>query len=275
LALKAPSLAGLLLGAMTLLVASGVAADQADGPDGSPDASAPDAPPPDASPPDAPPPDTPGRSGRLPVDFELSAGTRFPLELGIEGAVEAPYGITAHLGFGFMPRFYRDAINEAAVGFGWYDDTDASLVAAALEDAFLISPTLGWRPPPLPALEVFAGYTIAFAGGTLTRMEAEQASDMELPNAARIDEVPLGGTVHAFQLGVAYHIALQEHLALRLSLAYFQVVGSSSSIDVTVNGAAARRVVTRVERELDEYLRDLLTTYVKSPLVGVAAVWRF
>jgi hypothetical protein len=235
--------------------------------------------PPDASPPDASPTDVPpaasNPTGRLPVGFELSAGTRFPLELGIEGAIEAPYGITAHLGFGFMPRFYRDAINEAAVGFGWYDDTDASLVAAALEDAFLISPTLGFRPPPLPALEVYVGYTVAFAGGTLTRMEAEQVSDMELPNAASIDEVPLGGTVHAFQLGVAYHIALQQHLALRLSLAYFQIVGSSSSIDVTVSGAAAQRVVTRVETELDEYVRDLLTTYVKSPLLGVAAVWRF
>jgi hypothetical protein len=255
---------------MTVLSTSGAAAEQADGPDASPPDAAPDAPPPDA-----PPPEASSGTGRLPVDFELSAGTRFPLELGVEGAIEAPYGITAHLGFGFMPRFYRDAINEAAVGFDWYDDTDASLVAAALEDAFLISPTLGWRPPPVPDLEIFVGYTVAFAGGTLTRMEAEEVSDMELPNAAGIDEVPLGGTVHAFQLGVAYHIALQEHLALRLSLAYFQVVGSSSSIDVTVNGAAAQRVVTRVENRLDEYLRDLLTTYVKSPLLGVAAVWRF
>lgn len=212
---------------------------------------------------------------RAPLAWELSAGTRFPLEIGIEGGLEAPYGFTAHLGLGFMPRLYRNAINETAVGFGWYDDTDAAVVAAALEDAFLISPTLGWRPPALPALEVFVGYTVAFAGGTVTRDEAEAVAGENLPGGGAVDEVPLDGTVHAFQIGVGYHIALRDHLALRLSLAYFQILDSGTSIDVEVSGAQAQRVVDRVETRLDTYVHDLLTTYVKSPLFGLAVVWRF
>jgi hypothetical protein len=208
------------------------------------------------------------------LGWEVSAGTRFPLEIGVEGVLETPFGLTAHLGLGYMPRFYRDAINETAVGFGWYDDTDAALVAAALEDAFLLSPTLGWRPPPLRGLEIYGGYVLAFLGGTVTRAEAEEISGQTLRESG-LSEVPLSGTAHGFQVGIAYQATLRPHLALRLSLAYFQIFGSSTRIDVDVNGQAAQRVVARVETRLDDYLADLLTTYVKSPLFGIAMVWRF
>ncbi len=249
-----PSLAGLLMGASSVLP-PGLAAAQSGEDPSQPEATV--------------------ESERAPLGWELSAGTRFPLEIGIEGALEVPYGFTAHLGLGFMPRLYRNAINETAVGFGWYDDTDAAVVAAALEDAFLISPTLGWRPPPLRALEVYAGYTVAFAGGSVTRAEAEDVAGEELPGGGAVSEVPLSGTVHAFQVGVAYQIALRDHLSLRLSLAYFQIVGSGTSLDVEAPGAQAQRVVNRVETRVDDYVRDLLTTYVKSPLFGLAVVWRF
>lgn len=254
MAFQPPSLAGPLIAAMTLVLAPSLAGAQA--------GSA------------APAATAPGESGPR-LGWELSAGTRFPLEIGIDGALEAPFGLTARLGLGFMPRFYRNAINEAAVGFGWYDDTDAAVVAAALEDAFLISPTIGWRPPPLRALEIYVGYVVAFAGGSVTQAEAEDISNEDLPDRANVGEVPLSATVHAFQLGVAYQIRLQQHVSLRLSLAYFQVVGSGTSIDLTLDGAAAQRIVDRVEVAMDDYIHDLLTTYVKSPLLGVAAVWRF
>jgi hypothetical protein len=253
-------LAGLLLGATACALAPSVALAQS------------------GAEPAAPPSETAaatGDSGRAPVSWEVAAGTRFPLEIGIDGVIEVPFGFTAHLGLGFMPRFYRDAINSTATGFGWYSDSDAELVAAALEDAFLISPTVGWRPPPVPSLEVFIGYVVAFAGGTVTQAEAEMISDQDLPNRPDVAEVPLSGTVHGFQLGLAYQIALERHLALRLSLAYFQVVGSSTSIDVTLDGAAAQRVVDRVEVAVDDYVHHLLTSYVKSPLLGISAVWRF
>ena len=99
-------------------------------------------------------------------------------------------------------------------------------------------------------------------------------ADEQLPGGV-VDQVPMSGTVHAFQIGVGYQIELRAHLSLRLSLAYFQIVGSGTGIDVDVANARAQRVVTRIENRLDEYVRDLLTTYVKSPLFGLAVVWRF
>jgi hypothetical protein len=217
---------------------------------------------------------TSSSAGPLPVGLELSFGTRFPLEIGIEGAVEVPFGFTAHLGLGWMPRFYRDAINDTLVSVGAYDDTDAALIAAAFEDALILSPTFGWRPPPVPALEIYAGYVLSFLGGAVTRAEAEALSDQDLRGTG-VTEVPLSGKAHGFQLGFAYHAELRSHLAVRLSLAYFQIVGSDIGIDVDVNGAAAERVVERVETALDAYLGDLLTSYVKSPLFGASLVWRF
>lgn len=209
-----------------------------------------------------------------PVAFELSAGTWFPLQIGIEGTVEAPFGLTGHLGIGWMPHFYRDMINDAAVSFGWYDDTDAEVVAAALEDATLITPSIGWRVPALGGLEIYAGYVLTLLGGTITREEAEDISDENLRQYG-VEDVPLSGTAHGFQIGVAYEAALHRHLALRLSLAYFQIFDAGTSIDVSVDGAAAQRVAARVDAAVDDYVSDLLTTYVKAPLLGFSLVWRF
>jgi len=251
LAFNPTSLAGLLIGAACVLAPKVASAQSREAPA---EVSAP--------------------SEARPLGWEVSAGTRFPLEIGVEGVLEAPFGLTAHLGLGWMPGFYLSAINETAVGFDWYDETDAALVTAALEDAFLISPSIGFRPPPLPGFEVYAGYVLAFLGGTVTRAEAEEISDEDLRGSG-VNEVPLSGKAHGFQLGLAYQMELRPHLALRMSLAYFQLFDSGTSIDVTVNGAAAQRVVDRVENRIDVYLNDLLTTYVKSPLFGVAVVWRF
>ncbi len=211
------------------------------------------------------------RSARLPVGFEVSAGTRFPLDIGIDGVVEAPFGLTGHLGLGWMPRFYRDAINDTLVAVGAYEDADAAVVAAALEDAFMISPSIGWR---FHGFEIYGGYVLAFLGGTITRAEAEDISGEDL-RAGGVSQVPLSGKAHAFQLGVAYQATLRPHLALRMSLAYFQIFDSQTSIDVATSGAAAMQVVARVENALDDYLRDLMSSYVKSPLFGFAVVWQF
>lgn len=223
---------------------------------------------------DDPEPAAEVESEPLPVGFELSAGTRFPLEIGVDGAVEVPLGFTVHLGLGWMPRFYRDAINETAVGFGWYDDEDAALVRAALEDAFLLSPSIGWRPPPLSGLEIYGGYVLAFLGGAVTRAEAEAIVDEDLGGAG-VAEVPLSGKGHGFQVGVAYQASLAPHVGLRMSLAYFQLFHSSATIDLEVPGQMAQRLIERVETRMDENLRDLLTTYVKSPLFGIAVVYVF
>lgn len=228
----------------------------------------------DAAPPDPPPTRASSGGGKLPIEIDLAAGTRFPLELGIDAAVEVPLGFTFHLGIGWMPRFYRDMINDTAVSFGFYDETDAALVAAALEDALLITPMIGWRPPPLGGLELYGGYVMTFLGGSVSQAEAEALSGEDL-SSVPISEVPLSGKAHAFQIGIAYQAFVQRHVALRLSLAYFQIFDSSTSIDVTVPGAAAMRIVDRVETALDGYLGDLLTTYVKAPLFGFAVVWRF
>jgi hypothetical protein len=214
------------------------------------------------------------RGEGAPVTAEVALGTRFPLDLEIEGAVVVPLGFTARLGFGWMPHGYRNLINDTAVGLDLYDDTDAAIVEAALEDAFLITPTIGWRPPLTGGLELYAGYVFTFLGGTVTREEAETVSGEDLRGAG-VAEVPLGGSSHGFQLGLAYQVTLAPHVALRLSLAYYQIVHASAGIELEVQGAAANRVLERVETALDERVDELLSSYVKAPLLGVAGVWKF
>lgn len=219
-------------------------------------------------------PEESAEAPRAPIGLELAAGTWFPLQIGVEAALELPGGITGHLGLGWMPAFYRDLVNDSAVSFGWYDETDAAVIAAALDDGILLSPSIGWRPPPLPGLELYGGYVLAFLSGTITRDEAEAVSGEPLRSYG-IMEVPLSGTAHGFQVGVAYQLELQRHLAFRLSLAYFQLFDSSASIDLEVSGRVAQRVADRVETALDDYLHDLLTTYIKAPLLGAGMVYRF
>jgi hypothetical protein len=219
-------------------------------------------------------PDESAEAPRPPIGLELAAGTQFPLQIGVDAALELPGGITGHFGLGWMPGFYRDLVNDSAVSFGWYDETDAAVIAAALEDGILFTPGIGWRPPPLPGLELYGGYVLGFLSGTITREEAEEVSGEQLRGYG-VMEVPLSGTAHGFQVGLAYQLDLQRHLALRLSLAYFQLFDTRTSIDVPVSGAAAQRVADRVETSLDDRVRELLTTYVKAPLLGAGMVYRF
>ena len=77
------------------------------------------------------------------IFFDLTAGTHFPLSIGVEGQLELPYRILAQVHLGWMPGPYFDVINSVIVGLGGYNEATAAVVAAAVESSFIMRISAG------------------------------------------------------------------------------------------------------------------------------------
>lgn len=219
------------------------------------------------------------------LHLELGPATQVPLFVGGELRVEGPFGVFLDGGVGVMPAPYFALINGVVVAVGGYNDATADLLADALNNSLVVQVGGGWRPFAGAGFEVFAGYTFAGATGALPAVATMAAVvGAELPSEARELEVPLFTTLHAIHAGVAWRFMLWRGLYVRPSLAYVQVLGSASGLDVDnadLDGIPARaqaRVDTALRAlsaDLDAYLNDTYTTWVKSPVVGVSVGFRF
>jgi hypothetical protein len=205
--------------------------------------------------------------------LELGAGTVAPLAIDAEATVHITDRIDADVAAGIMPPQYVDLINAAIVGFGGYDDTTATLIAAALDKAIVVRIGGAYRPFRFP-LSFHAGYTIAALGGSVgdaKEVEAVTGQDV-MTDGGRT--VPMHSTLHLFQLGAAWRFTLSPALVLRVSLEYAQAFASSTAIDISprLPGAAAR--IAKANAAFDAYMDDIYGTYVKAPVIGVSLRWR-
>ena len=107
--------------------------------------------------------------------FDLTAGTHFPISVGVEGQLELPARVLLRVHAGWMPSGYVDVINRVATGFDWYDQATADLVVAAIDHAFALRVGIGWRPLEDRGFEVSLGYTVVVGGGSITSAEAVEA----------------------------------------------------------------------------------------------------
>ena len=215
----------------------------------------------------------PDDSSRMHLD--VGAGSHVPLLVGAEATLELPSRLLFQTEIGWMPRPYVALINTSLVELGAYDDTTATLIESALGNSMIVRLSAGYRPFARAGFEVFAGYTLAVLGGGLSGREViEAVSTRELPPDAD-REIPLHSTTHSLHAGLAWRFLVNPRLVIRVSLSYFQTVASSSGIDVTARTQAGANAVAEIDAEIDAYLDDIYTTYVKAPLVGVIAAYRY
>jgi len=138
-----------------------------------------------------------------------------------------------------MPPGYLDLINAVSTGAGWYDQTPASLVSAALENAPALRIAVGFRPFPSEGFEIRAGYTAAMLGGCLSAAEAIEAVTGRDARAAG-SEIPLQATAHGFQIDLSWAFFIERLVLVRFTVSYFQLVYAHTWIAVTPAGARWR-----------------------------------
>ena len=216
------------------------------------------------------------------VVFDLGAGTYFPLMVGAEGTLELPYRILVQADLGWLPGPYANTIIDVLGDFGVIDSFEQSLLKAAIQNSFAARLSAGWRPFPKLGLEVLGGYSILTAGGSVTNadvvdsyLESKGSSD-RFTGSASAAGIPLRATLQSFHASVDYRfLLLEDKLVLRASLGYLQCFASSTSVTATPARAVAQETLNKLNADLQAYMNPFFTQYVKIPVVGVYAAYRF
>jgi len=220
----------------------------------------------------------PPRPSRLPPGWavDLSFGTAVPISIGTALQVEFPRRLLGADQVGGLPGGYVDLINAVVVAAGGYDSTTASIIRQAIQRSFVLRVSAGWRPFKRRGFEFRGGYTLAALGGGVSAVEAiELATGQDLDAGADEADIPLRSATHSFHIDLGWRWVIREHFLIRTSLGYLQTVAATTTVEHDAAGPARTRALTKAEAALDTYLGDLLTTYVKAPVISLQLGYRF
>jgi hypothetical protein len=213
--------------------------------------------------------------------IDVGAGTYFPMALAVEGTVELPFRILVQGDVGYMPSPYSNTIVDLLKGFNAINSFEEELLKIAIQNSFVMRLAAGFRPFSSLGLEVYLGYALVTAGGGVSGSDVVNAylkasgSSMTVPQNAKL-EVPLATTLHNFQATVAWRfLFFGDHLVVRPSISYLQCVSSSTGVTLATSRPLEQAIVNRINSEIQGTLDPYFTTYVKIPVIGVTAAYRF
>ncbi|QQR89048.1 MAG: hypothetical protein IPJ88_12595 [Myxococcales bacterium] len=170
---------------------------------------------------------------------------------------------------GWLPKTYAVLANDIAQQLNAYGQATATLISAALTDAFTWRATFGWRPFDPIGLEFFGGYTLtAFGGNAVAGSLISEATGQNLPAQYQNQDVALRSDLHSFHVGLGYRQRIGD-FSLQIALAYLQSFASTSSIDLSAPDARDQAVIDAASTALDSYLGDFYSRYFKLPVLSV------
>jgi hypothetical protein len=208
---------------------------------------------------------------------DVGAGTDFPVFVGGYLGAELPGRLLLQVGAGVMPAAYSGAINSVLQAVGAYDSTIGGLVQQALGNPFVLRLSGGWRPFTNHGLEILAGYTLIDMNGSATEGDIINAVLMEAGAPERVPAgsgatIPLSATLHNVHVSLGWRWLLaDDHVVIRASLSYMQCL--AANVGVGLPGAQAMEPA--VNQALNTFVDPYFTSYVKTPLVGLSAGYRF
>jgi hypothetical protein len=270
--MRANPLSWLVVVALTAFVREVSAAEPAAAPVSSAPALAPSSPPGALA--AAPPPPSS-------FHFDVGIGTYFPAAFDVEAQVELPYRILVRSALGFMPSPYSNSIVDVIGDFGALNAFEEDLIKTAIDNSVVFRVSAGWRPFSSLGLEALVGYTLVTAGGSVSGadvvdsyLESKGSSDRvtSLTNAS----VPLRATLDNFDVTVDWRFVLwDDRIVIRPSLGYLQCFASSTSVTATPSRPAFQAALSKANADLQGYLNPYFIEYVKAPLIGLHAYYRF
>lgn len=209
------------------------------------------------------------------MQFDLAAGTVFPLGLGPEATLEIPGRVLFQLDLAWMPGAYGKAISGFIGAIGEDDAVIRPVVEDALSNSFVVRGSVGWRPFPSHGFELYLGYTgITVRGDVPAAAVADIiGGDLEDELEATVaGDVGVSSQLHNIHVAVGWRfLALQDHMVIRASLGYTQTLGSKSSVDIPDHDD----LDARIDPVLDEELDAIVKSDVKLPLIALNIGYRF
>jgi hypothetical protein len=207
--------------------------------------------------------------------LDLGVGTLVPVYIGGQAVLEMPHRILASLEIGWMPKPYVGVVNGVAEAFNAYSSSTGDLINEAIKNSFILRPSIGWRPFESRGFEVMGGYTLVALGGGISAVEAIEAATGKTSQVPRGTDIPLSSVMHCFHVTLGWRWILGEHWVLRANVGYLQAFASHSSIDATPSRASGQAALQSLNAQVNSYLNDVYTTYVKTPTLGVTINYRF
>jgi hypothetical protein len=213
---------------------------------------------------------------RLPVSIDVAAGTLVPISMGPELSLELPGRVLLMGHLGWMPEMYSDTLTNVLEDAGAYDDTVGRLIDGGFESATTWRIAAGWRPFARLGLEFWAGYAHVSLAGNTTITELLPIVSSTL--AARLDNevvpdsrIDLNSSIDHFTVAIGWRWLVAEHVLIRANLGYMQSFASDSSVAIENYPQESRLA----EPYVDGILHDHYMRYIKLPVVGLSAGYRF
>jgi hypothetical protein len=161
------------------------------------------------------------------------------------------------------------------VAAGGYDENTAQVVSAALDPSFVWRIQAGWRPLPDWGWTIDAGYGLVTLGGDVSGAELlGLVLGTTPPMQASNRNFLVDSTLHLILIDTGYQWQFFDAWSVRAGLGFAGTLASSTTVqlegDVRLPGA-----VGTFETETEEYLDDLYTSYVFTPVVTLTTGYRF
>lgn len=205
-----------------------------------------------------------------PVQAAFTLGTEFPIDVEVAARVELPHRIRLTVGAGLMPGPYSSAINGFLEGVGAYDEATADLVASTLSSSFVLRAHGGFRFFPEHGFYADGGYRLVTLGGSSEAAAiVAVATGQPVPAGEEERPVDVASTLHMIDLELGWELHPIDHLIVRPSVGGAFTVGASTTIEPQFD-ARARRLVEGFARYGEDFLDDTYTSYVFSPVLGIA-----
>lgn len=194
----------------------------------------------------------------------LSLGTDFPIATSARVQVDTPFRLELGGSVGTLPGVYADFINNLAVSMGGYDEDTAEIVRKSLRSSLVISASAGYRL--VSRLSVHADYSIVTLGGATTTPDVvASVAGVPLPFGSTSRDVTVSSTLQMAGIGVSWPFALTDAVRLRLGLGGRFTVAAST----TVESSGGTQQDRDNEREAEQRLNDIYTSYAHTPVVSL------
>lgn len=211
-----------------------------------------------------------------PRRFEIAFGTAAPIELGVEATIALGSHFRLRPAAGWLPSPYVDLINNVSTHYGWYDQATADLIAAALQSSLVLGASAAWKPWSRHGFEVSTGYRGVFLGGASTTTDIVDAVlDRSASAVAAGRSVGIDSKLHAFQIGLGWSWSLGRRFGLRTAASYLHCFAASTTSEIPARHPAVRQLADDLEQDLETYLDDIYTSYVRTGLLHVTFGYRF
>lgn len=215
-------------------------------------------------------------SGRADWHLGVEGLTDLPVQAGAGLWLEMPGRLQLRTSVGVLPGSYVQLINAVVVSADGYDRDTADLIERSLKNSLVWRLHVGWRPLAEYGWYLELGYALVALGGGVTGEDlVVLATDIDPPGGTPGDrEYDVSSTLHMLDAEIGWRFDLWEGLTLKLAVGFAGTVAASAKVEPDFP-VLVPRVVDAFTKPSEDYLKNVYTSYVFTPVFSVGLGWAF